>query len=296
MKKIIYCLLDKKIGHIRQSEGLALALQSFGDQQIIIQNIPTFSFWGYLFSFGRCLTKIEPNSIIIGTGHRTHFGLIIYRWLYRAKTIVIMKPSLPKSWFNYCIIPRHDEVLEQGNVIVTEGAMNSLSLMVAEKIQQILILIGGPSSSCEWDNESVYQQLLEMVGRASGDFKIVLSTSRRTPDSFLKKLPQTLKDRLDIVDFQNVNSSWLPTELLKSQEAWVTAESISMIYEALSANCEVKTIEVNGLKGKMAKNLDHLADRQMINRHDYKSSVRLNESYRVAKQLLELGLINDRVD
>lgn len=292
MKKIIYCITDGKIGHFRQSEGLAKALQQLKPNDYDIQTLSKFSLWQWFKSFGQCAEKISVNSIVIGAGHRTHFGLLYYKWKYGAKSIVIMKPSLPKSWFDYCIVPKHDGLPEQGNVLVTEGAMNALSLMPANKEDQILILIGGPSSACEWKNSAIYQQLLGDVQSINVNERIILSTSRRTPDDFIQNLPKSILDKVELVNFKDVDSSWLPQQLLKSQEAWVTSESISMIYEALSANCFVKTIDVTGLKGKIAKNLTHLIEVQKVNAKN-DNVERLNESHRVAQKLLDAGIMYD---
>lgn len=289
MKKIIYCITDGKIGHFRQSEGLAKALQQLKPNDYDIQALPKFSLWQWLKSFGQCAKGIEANSIVIGAGHRTHFSLLYYKWKYDAKSIVIMKPSLPKSWFDYCIVPKHDGLSEQGNVLVTEGAMNALSLMPANKEAQILILIGGPSSACEWKNEGIYEQLSQKVQLADVNTKIILSTSRRTPDNFIQNLPEDIIDKVELIDFKDIDASWLPEQLLKSKEAWVTSESISMIYEALSAGCMVKTIDVMGLKGKIAQNLEHLISTHKVN-SNFIQFERLNESTRIAQQLLKLGL------
>lgn len=290
MKKIIYCITDGKIGHFRQSEGLAKALQQLKSNDYDIQTLPKFSLWQWLKSFGRCAEKIQSKSIVIGVGHRTHFSLLYYKWKYRSKSIVIMKPSLPKSWFDYCIVPKHDGLLEQGNVLVTEGAMNALSLMAVNKENQILILIGGPSSACEWQDEDIYEKLLQKLQFVDINTKIILSTSRRTPANFIRKLPQNILDKVELIDFKDIDASWLPEQLLKSKEAWVTSESISMIYEALSAGCLVKTIDVIGLKGKIAQNLENLISTNKVN-SELVHFERLNESNRIAQQLLKLGMI-----
>ena len=289
MKKIIYCITDGKIGHFRQSEGLAKALQQLKPDDYDIHTLPKFSLWQWLKSFGICAETIQANSIVIGAGHRTHFSLFYYKWKYRAKSIVIMKPSLPKSWFDYCIVPKHDGLPEQDNVLVTDGAMNALSLMDAQKEDQILILIGGPSSACEWQNEAIYEQLHQKLQSINLNTKMVLSTSRRTPDGFIQNLPKDILDKVELIDFKTVDASWLPEQLLISKEAWVTSESISMVYEALSAGCTVKTIDVIGLQGKIAQNLECLIFANKVNSEETHFE-RLNESNRIAQRLLKLGL------
>ncbi|OYQ74212.1 hypothetical protein B9T18_08875 [Wohlfahrtiimonas chitiniclastica] len=276
MVKQIYCITDGKMGHQRQTEGLATALQMLVPANITW--LPAFSLWQCLLSGGKCASSIDKNAIVIGAGHRTHFALLYYRLRYHAKSIVIMKPSLPKSWFDHCIVPRHDHVTGQ-NVLVTEGAMNVLSLQTVDKIPQTVILIGGPSEHCAWCNEDIYQQLIDWVKTTNG--RMILSTSRRTPADFLNKMPDALKAAIECHDVANLPSDWLPKTLLESQHAWVTADSVSMVFEALSADCDTKVIAVAGLTGKMAENLQQLP---------HLMSTRLNESGRVAQQLLAMGL------
>ena len=118
---------------------------------------------------------------------------------------------------------------------------------------------------------------------------MVLSTSRRTPDGFIQNLPKDILDKVELIDFKTVDASWLPEQLLISKEAWVTSESISMVYEALSAGCTVKTIDVIGLQGKIAQNLERLIFANKVNSEETHFE-RLNESNRIAQRLLKLGL------
>ena len=37
-----------------------------------------------------------------------------------------MKPSLPRRWFDLCIVPQHDGVAADAHTLVTEGALNRI--------------------------------------------------------------------------------------------------------------------------------------------------------------------------
>ncbi len=50
-----------------------------------------------------------------------------------------MKPNFPLSWFDHVIIPEHDGVTEQGNVIVTQGALNPIENEQRHIANRILI-------------------------------------------------------------------------------------------------------------------------------------------------------------
>lgn len=290
MKKKIYCITDGKIGHVRQTEGLAMALQLFQDAEI--HWISAFSLFDLLKNRDPIACPIDKNSIVIGAGHRTHFALLYYKIRFHAKAIVVMKPSFPRCWFDYCIIPQHDHIEENGNVLVTMGAMNGLSLKPAIKKDQLVILIGGPSDSCYWRNEAIYSQVNQKLLQMSDDKKVLLSSSRRTPEDFLVNLPSSIKDRVSIVDFKSISADWLPETLLESSEAWVTAESVSMMYESLSAGCQVQVLNVDYLSGKIAGNLQFLRDNGKVDQKTLAGS-RLNESFRVAQKLINLGLFDE---
>jgi uncharacterized protein len=38
--------------------------------------------------------------------------------------VVLMKPSLPRRWFDLCILPQHDGIAADAHTLVTEGALN----------------------------------------------------------------------------------------------------------------------------------------------------------------------------
>src|SRR5204863_3062684 len=58
--------------------------------------------------------------------------------------------------------------------------------------------------------------------------------SRRTPSDFLSRL-QNAGCRAEMMPHARTMRDWLPSQLLAAQEAWVTEDSISMIFEAVTA-------------------------------------------------------------
>jgi mitochondrial fission protein ELM1 len=49
---------------------------------------------------------------------------------------------------------------------------------------------------------------------------------------------------LTIVPFAATSPDWLPTQLARADQAWVTADSVSMVYEALTAGAAVGVLDV----------------------------------------------------
>lgn len=69
-----------------------------------------------------------------------------------------------------------------------------------------------------------------------------LTTSRRTPQDFLQHLDGG--ERLTVIPVTETGPDWLPAQLARASQAWVTADSVSMVYEALTAGAAVGVLEV----------------------------------------------------
>jgi mitochondrial fission protein ELM1 len=73
-----------------------------------------------------------------------------------------------------------------------------------------------------------------------------LTTSRRTPPDFLATLPN-----LDIkqTPAEETPPGWLEQQLQQTGSAWVTPDSVSMLYEALTSGCSVGVFDLPAVKG-----------------------------------------------
>lgn len=62
-----------------------------------------------------------------------------------------MKPNFPFGWFDHVIIPAHDAVRQQGNVILSQGALNPIVNENRHQKNRILIALEGhPAPPMEW--------------------------------------------------------------------------------------------------------------------------------------------------
>lgn len=239
---IIWLLGDGKPGHENQSLGLTDAIArrmpcevhriSLAGERGIFKRVKAAE---------RAGIRLPAPDLIIGAGHSTHFALL---WLARkhgAKSIVLMKPSLPMGWFDLCIVPAHDFKAppQRENVIVTQGALNRVA--PPENVDRTgrMILIGGPSGAYGWDEET----LLQALAGISTEGKWQLTDSRRTPDGFIRKIEARLPG-IEIFPHQNTRPEWLPGKLARAEEVWVTEDSVSMVYEALSSGARVGLLPV----------------------------------------------------
>ena len=75
-----------------------------------------------------------------------------------------------------------------------------------------------------------------------------ISTSRRTPPSFLLDLLERKIPNLQITRFEEAEPGWLESSLKISGQTWVTQDSISMLQEASQSGTNVGIIELSPKK------------------------------------------------
>jgi mitochondrial fission protein ELM1 len=232
----IRILTDGRAGHENQSTGLALALQR--RTGAVIETIPldlTHS-WLQRLRTARTLDRGKPPpQLLISAGHRTHLPMLAAARKFRARSIVIMKPSLPARWFDLCLVPRHDlgDTPRSPHVFSTNGALNKLPEDAPVKEARGLILIGGPSAHHGWSPAPLCEAIAEVV-RASSHLEWTVGNSRRTPPGFLDDV-KALDLPVQLAPWETTAHDWLPQTLMAALEAWITADSTSMISEALTA-------------------------------------------------------------
>lgn len=232
---------DGKPGHLNQSLGLVEALQrqrpDISYSLCAPQSLGALSWLVIRHLFNK--NSLLPAKLVIAAGHRTHLTVLVYGWLLGAKKVLLMKPSLPLRYFDVCLIPEHDQPAAQPNIIETWGVLNRI-VPAQKKVMTGLLLIGGPSKHFNWDEQSVLNQLTSILTKYP-QFDWALTTSRRTPSSFLTQL-QTRKLNIKLIPHEATGLNWLPSELAVTEHCWVTEDSVSMVYEALTAGCDVGLI------------------------------------------------------
>ncbi len=244
----IWRLLDGKPGHEKQTAGLVAALARKGE--VDCRNIRAGSRWE---AFGWWLAgRFPPGKdlpgphLLVGAGHATHLALLAARRARGGRAVVLMKPSLPLSLFDLCLIPEHDNPPARANVVATRGVLNPLSDLGRHRMDRGLILIGGPSPHYEWDSAAVARQVASLVA-VRQDVAWRLTTSRRTPSDFLAGLPPL--PGLERMPVQATPPGWVEDQLAEAGEAWCTPDSVSMVYEALSAGCQVGLLALPARQG-----------------------------------------------
>jgi len=244
----LWRLVDGIPGHDNQSLGLVRALQR--SLPLEVHDIPV----GHRrLRPGPLLRRRFPAGdllpdpwLLVGAGHATHVPLLQARRARGGRAVVIMSPSLPRRWFDLCVIPAHDAPAPAANVLVTRGSLTTVERHHDREKLHGMILVGGPSRHHRWSHTAVRDQILRVI-RFSPVRRWLLTTSRRTPPGFARHIRQWLPGtgrELTVTSWQDTAGDWLGEQLSRAVCAWVTADSVSMVYEALTAGVPVGLLEL----------------------------------------------------
>ena len=274
---IIWRFTDGKIGHEKQSAALIFELEKLIPVKVFEFHANTMHMFRDSFLCQRKYSKYhntQKPDLIIGAGHRTHLPILLAKQCFGGKIVVIMKPSLPYVFFDFCLIPEHDRPALRNNVIPFVGTLNKMSdeNPPPKEIGLCTLLIGGPSSHYKWSNYDIIDQIENFTdSRKKNNFRYILSTSRRTPKDFLHNLVQRNIKNLEAYNYEETPNGWVEDTLLKSECALITPDSISMIYEAFSANCNVGifNLETVSTRDKVYREVFILKEKDLLTDLDF---------------------------
>ena len=241
----LWLITDNKPGHRSQLQGLAQAFAARTAVETHWIDAP-----GGLAAFRHWLTgRFPPGAalpdpdFILVAGHRTHLAGLAARRARGGKLIALMRPSLPLRWFDLCVIPQHDRPPARANVIATRGVLNTARPSPEREADKGLFLIGGPSKHHGWDTPALLAQI-DAILAATPAMRWTLTTSRRTPADTESAL-LALRDRgVDVRPVRDTPPGWAMAQVARSAQAWVTEDSVSMVYESLTAGAATGLLAV----------------------------------------------------
>jgi len=240
----IWCITDGKPGHLSQLRGLAAALGRQADA--VAHEVAAAGPWASAWDWTRGRTRpgagLDRPWLVAGAGRATHLSVLAAGRATGAATVVLMKPSLPAGWFDLCVAPEHD-ALAGPNVVATRGALNPMRPAARREPGRGLILIGGPSKHHGWDADALIEQVHAVTSEAEGQ-TWTLTTSRRTPAETADRLVALSGGALTVVPFAQTGPGWVADQLDRAEAVWVTEDSVSMVYESLTAGAAVGTLAV----------------------------------------------------
>lgn len=273
----VWRFLDGKIGHEKQS----LALVKFIKNEIKTKlfNIDINNMGSLLFKYKKLIELPKPD-LIIGIGHKVHISVLIAKIIFGGKSIIIMKPSMPINWFDLCIIPDHDKYNGKGLIYKTKGALCDGKNKGIKDSKKSLILIGGTSKNFVWDSNYLINQIEDLVSN-NGSIKFLLSTSRRTPQDFIMKIRKIRKKNLIIVPLKDQEENWLENNFNNTKISWISEDSISMIYESLTAGQQVGILKQKKSKNNRIKNSLNMLRKEGYIFYDEDGNYKINRKVKI---------------
>lgn len=239
---VVWRLIDGKAGHDKQSTGLLQAVEA--RRRVVCYDFDMrfkALLWRQLRSYLRqgC-ADLPPPALVVGAGHRTHLPMLLVRAACGGLCIALMKPTLPHRLFDLIFVPAHDRCRPGANIVVTRGVICPTT-RADKQPRRGLILLGGTSPHFAWCCDAVAKQV-EAIATASPEIAWEVCDSRRTPAAMFAALP-TLPNLLRR-ERRTAGGDFLAGALAAADAVWVTADSASMLYEALSAGARVGVIDL----------------------------------------------------
>lgn len=247
----IWALLGEKIGDNNQllalAEGLGLPFETRPMRYNLARAVPPRFLGASLASLtARSRRWLRPPwpDLVLAIGRRS---VPVARWIRKAsggrsRLVLVGHPRVDPEQFDLVLTTRQYPVPARGNVTVLPMAMSRLrdpgpaspaeqQWLDALPRPHLLFALGGPTKYWDLDPAETAghgRALLDRARRLAGSLIVV--SSRRTPAPVLAALADTVGGQARIVDGALPR---FPLLMADADEIFVTADSISMISEAI---------------------------------------------------------------
>jgi uncharacterized protein len=299
---------DGRPGHAKQTQAVLEALKRLTPLSVKQRALPLTKGWRRLVLGLRAFGGSEKRAagaaasaidLIIGAGSTTHLPMIALKSCCRAKLVTCMAPDpLLRRWFDLCFVPRHDQPPARTNIFTTFGPPCLRIEGSRHDTGRGLILAGGiDPRSHRWDTPAFMVQVEQLKTRMP-ETSWTISSSPRTPEDTVENLRRFAGDHRDVTFFRadETPSGWIESAYRVHSQVWVTADSVSMVYEALTAGCRVGILPVswNNPQNKFQRGIDDLIAHGLVLDYDHwqrgehwsDNSKVLNEAERCASEIL----------
>ncbi|TKB27625.1 hypothetical protein FCL47_05695 [Desulfopila sp. IMCC35006] len=305
----VVALLDGRPGHEKQTMGIIHALQQRCSVEIVSIKVGRLALLDEALQTIRLLLpgsvggaddpRIAEADLLIGTGSRTHLPVLFYKKKYAIPAVTCMTPPwYLQHRFDLCFVPEHDGKREGGNIALTVGAPNASIDKREHQAECGLILLGGvDTKSHRWESRQIVEMVEKIVSTDTGKIWTV-SSSPRTPHetvALISALSETY-DNIHFFDYRDTPPGWIEKQYDKNSVVWVTADSISMIYEAITAGCRVGIFPMQWLRenSKFRRNELLLINKKLVTpfatweegKMNQGDGQNLNEAQRCAERIL----------
>ena len=247
---------DGRPGHAKQTHAVVAALASLTPLSMETCTLAPAAGLGRVLqgltalrapdrsSIGFALTDVD---LIIGAGTRTHLPMLAMKFRCRAKLVTCMSPDpMLRFWFDLCLVPRHDNPPARRNIFTTFGPPCMKISGEHHNPKMGLILAGGlDPKSHYWDTSNLMNQIEALITRMP-EISWTVSSSPRTPADTIDQLRRLAAHNHQVRFFSAADTppGWIDSAYKVHDQVWVTADSVSMVYEALTAGCRVGILPV----------------------------------------------------
>jgi hypothetical protein len=275
---VVIAFLDGRPGHEKQTRGILMELGAMANLEVMEIKIRRRSLSGMIIDLVKLFAKRQNSigieqyrnaALLIGTGSQTHVPMLRMKQALTVPAVTCMMPApYLRPLFDLCLVPLHDGIAEGGNIMTTVGPPNC-SRPQGEKCQSAgLILLGGlDRKSHIWRSRETADQIITIAQREPSIHWTVSSSPRTPPDmvEMMVEIADT-QTNVDFFRFEKTASGWIENQYARSRIVWVTVDSMSMVYEALSAGCQVGLLPVTWKRAenKFKRSADFLARKGLV--------------------------------
>ena len=183
-----------------------------------------------------------PGPLILAAGRATHRPALRARQTCGGLAVALMNPVWPtgqrRRGFDLYIVPEHDGVPPASDIILTTGALNPFTPDGPHAPDRGLLLIGGPARRYGWDTTATLDRIRRIVNDTPEVTRWDATSSRRTPSDTEAALGG-LHPKIHFTPAADTPRGWVADALAQADRVWVSEDSVSMVYEALTAGCRV---------------------------------------------------------
>ncbi len=300
-KKRLLILSDGKPGHLNQS--LAFARSLGYDFNVCAVSFRSRVAKAFSYLIDRCGLRMNSlfhvDSIegefdaVVSAGSETYFANKILAQKIGAKSVAIMLPRGYRYNFDLIVAQEHDSPPVSPNIIslpINLSYVEPQGLVTAiPGDRYVSLIVGGNSKHVTLDKDRLRQQVATIF-TLFPEHKILVTSSRRTPPELEKVLGEFPFTRAILYSLEPINP--IPDFLQLSEYVFLTADSSSMISEAVSYGCSnIEILAPHPLKGqnKFSRFLQHLVDEGCVHLFDGETA-ECHQKIDLGKRLREVAL------
>lgn len=269
----VIAFFDGRPGHEKQTRGILRELGQMIDLDLTEVRVSRRNLLAelldlaglFIFPRDRREKGATVTDLLLGTGSRTHVPMLKMKKATGAPAVTCMTPaSYLRNLFDLCFVPYHDGVAAGANIMITTGPPNCAGPSGDKDPGKGLILIGGiDRKSHHWNSTEIAGYVRQLTG-AETAIRWTVATSPRTPVETVAALDTVAHDMTNVVlrRFADTGPGWIEERYAECLKVWVTADSMSMVYEALSAGCRVGLLPVRWTaeKNKFRRSAEYLIE------------------------------------